>query len=146
METLSVLLALYWLLVKETTGGFLLQIASKAGLWCETSSVGNSHRSVSPRPTTLEEDRELFVNFLWFYVYDLRFKTWGAYNFFDWISNTGNKLLNEKSNCWWFDTWQCSSSWPCGSHWTHKVTRYIQQRNNNSYSVTRWPFPMRICN
>ena len=45
------------------------------------SSVGNSHRSASPRPTTLEEDRELFVNFslilcLWFEIQDLR-----AYNF-----------------------------------------------------------------
>ena len=55
---------------------------------CCTCSVGNSHRSVSPRPTTLEEDRELFVNFslilcLWFEIQDLR-----AYNFFDWISNT----------------------------------------------------------
>ena len=51
-------------------------------------SVGNSHRSASPRPTTLEEDRELFVNFslilcLWFEIQDLR-----TYNFFDWISNT----------------------------------------------------------
>ena len=51
-------------------------------------SVGNSHRSASPRPTTLEEDRELFVNFSlilcwWFEIQDLR-----TYNFFDWISNT----------------------------------------------------------
>ena len=57
-------------------------------------SVGNSHRSASPRPTTLEEDRELFVNFslilcLWFEIQDLR-----AYNFFDWISNTGYDALN----------------------------------------------------
>ena len=54
-------------------------------------SVGNSHRSASPRPTTLEEDRELFVNFslilcLWFEIQDLR-----AYNFFDWISNTARR-------------------------------------------------------
>ena len=52
------------------------------------SSVGNSHRSASPRPTTLEADRELFVNFslilcLWFEIQGLR-----TYNFFDWISNT----------------------------------------------------------
>ena len=51
-------------------------------------SIGNCHRSASPRPTTLEKDRELFVNFslilcLWFEIQDLR-----AYNFFDWISNT----------------------------------------------------------
>ena len=66
------------------------------------SSVGNSHRSASPRPTTLEEDWELFVNFslilcLWFEIQDLR-----AYNFFDWISNTalqcrGMRLLWK----WW---------------------------------------------
>ena len=40
-------------------------------------SVGNSCQSTSPRPTTLEEDRELFVYFLQFYVYGLRFKAWG---------------------------------------------------------------------
>ena len=62
----------------------------KAVLCNATTSVGNSHRPASPRPTTLEEDRELFVNFslilcLWFEIQDLR-----AYNFFDWISNTGN--------------------------------------------------------
>ena len=56
-------------------------------------SVGNSHRSASPRQTALEEDRELFVNFslilcLWFEIQDLR-----AYNFFDWISNTDNIFI-----------------------------------------------------
>ena len=30
---------------------------------CVPISVGNSHRSASPRSTTLEEDRELFVDF-----------------------------------------------------------------------------------
>ena len=52
------------------------------------TSVGNSHRSASPRPTTLEEDRELFVDFssiscLWFEIQGMR-----TYNFFDWVSNT----------------------------------------------------------
>ena len=73
-------------------------------VWCQKGSkplielilisVGNSHRSASPRPTTLEEDRELFVNFslilcLWFEIQDLR-----AYNFFDWISNTDINTLH----------------------------------------------------
>ena len=45
------------------------------------SSVGNSHRSASPRPKTLEEDRELFVDFssiscLWFEFQGMR-----TYNF-----------------------------------------------------------------
>ena len=65
--------------------GILIKISLK---FVPKGSVGNSHRSASPRPTTLEEDRELFVNFslilcLWFEIQDLR-----AYNFFDWISNT----------------------------------------------------------
>ena len=54
-------------------------------------SVGNSHRSASSRPTTLEEDQELFVDFssilcLWFEIQAMR-----TYNIFDWarVSNTG---------------------------------------------------------
>ena len=52
-------------------------------------SVGNSHRSAGPRPTTFEEDRELFVDFssilcLWFEIQGMR-----TYNFLDWVSNTG---------------------------------------------------------
>ena len=59
------------------------------GYVIDAASVGNSHRSASPRPTTLEEDRKLFVKFslilcLWFEIQGLR-----TYNFFDWISNTG---------------------------------------------------------
>ena len=59
------------------------------------TSVGNSHRSAGPRPTTLEEDRKLFVNFssilcLWFEIQGMR-----TYNFFDWVSNTG---LNSRSS------------------------------------------------
>ena len=57
------------------------------------ASVGNSHRSAGPRPTTLKEDWELFVDFssilcLWFENQDM-----GTYNFFDWISNTGYGLV-----------------------------------------------------
>ena len=69
---------------------FKFQISSMSGYSTivNTTSVGNSHRSASPRPTTLEADRELFVNFslilcLWFEIQGLR-----TYNFFDWISNT----------------------------------------------------------
>ena len=45
------------------------------------ASVGNSHRSAGPRPTTLEEDRGLFVDFslilcLWFEIQSVR-----TYNF-----------------------------------------------------------------
>ena len=56
-------------------------------------SVGNSHRSAIPRPTTLEEDRERFdfssILCLWFEIQGLR-----TYNFFDWVSNTGRGYLN----------------------------------------------------
>ena len=69
---------------------FFVLRRGKKMLWKFTmcSSVGNSHRSASPRPTTLEEDRKLFVKFslilcLWFEIQGLR-----TYNFFDWISNT----------------------------------------------------------
>ena len=52
------------------------------------SSDGNSHRSASPRPTTLEEDQGVFVNFS--SIWCLLFKIQGmrTYNFFDWVSNT----------------------------------------------------------
>ena len=47
------------------------------------NSVGNSHRPASPRPTTLEEDRKLFVDFS--SILCLRFETQAmrTYNFFD---------------------------------------------------------------
>ena len=56
-------------------------------------SVGNSHRSTGPRPTTLEEDWKLFVDFssilyLWFEIEGMR-----TYNFFDSVSNTGHMAL-----------------------------------------------------
>ena len=56
---------------------------------CVDFSVGNSHRSTGPRPTTLEEDREHFVNFSFFLC--LRFEIQGmrTYNVFDWVLNTG---------------------------------------------------------
>ena len=59
------------------------------------SSVANSHRSASPRPTTLEEDQQLFVDFssilcLWFEIQGMR-----TYNFFDWVSNTVKSTLDQ---------------------------------------------------
>ena len=53
-------------------------------------SVGNSHRSASPRPTTLEQDRELFVDFSSILCLLFEFQGMRTYNFFDWVSNTGS--------------------------------------------------------
>ena len=68
----------YWLLAWESTV-ISHQISALLG------SVGNSHRSASPRPTTLEEDWELLADFssilcLWFEIQAMR-----TYNFF-WLS------------------------------------------------------------
>ena len=68
-------------------------------LWGETThdhSVGNFHSTAGPRPTTLEEDREIFVDFssilcLWFQILGMR-----TYNFFDWVSNTAWPVA------WWW--------------------------------------------
>ena len=72
------------------------------------SSVGNSHRSAGPRPTTLEEDRELFVDFplilcLWFEIQGMR-----TYNIFDLVSTTAWK---EKD---FWSTWAKLRSWCLG--------------------------------
>ena len=79
-------------------------LAANDFLWCMfypchywvENSVGNSHRSAGLRLTTLEEDREFFVDFslilyLWFEIQGMR-----TYNFFDRDSNTVN---NTKLNC-----------------------------------------------
>ena len=52
------------------------------------TSVGNSHRSAGPRPTTLEEDRELFVDFSLISCLCFEIQGMRTYNFFDWVSNT----------------------------------------------------------
>ena len=64
--------------------------------------VGNSHRSAGPKPTTLEEDRKIFVDFssilcLWFEIQAMR-----TYNFFDWVSNTVCKCIFLIENLWNF--------------------------------------------
>ena len=61
-------------------------------------SVVNTHRSVGPRPTTLEKERELFVDFssiscLWFEIQGMR-----TDNFFDWNSNTASMSYLFSSN------------------------------------------------
>ena len=77
-------------------------------------SVGNSHRPVSPRPTTLKEDRELFVDFssnFMFMIWDSRhedlqlfglsFKHWSyhhAYNAKSWSWDIW-ELLNHSDIC-----------------------------------------------
>ena len=59
-----------------------------------TDSVPNYCQSVSPKQTTLEEDRELFKNFssilcLWFDIQGRR-----ADNFFYWVLNTDTEVIN----------------------------------------------------
>ena len=60
-----------------------------------TTTVGNSHRSASPRPTTLEEDQELFVDFS---SIPSMFMIWDSSHedlqLFDWVSNTGHNNDN----------------------------------------------------
>ena len=64
-------------------------------LFCMIGSVSNYWQSVSPKQTTLEEDRELFKNFssilcLWFEIQGSR-----TDNFFGWVLNTviGLKII-----------------------------------------------------
>ena len=62
----------------QATSHYLSQCWSRSMLpYGITSSVGNSHGSASPRPTTLQKDRELLVNFslilcLWFMIWNSR--------------------------------------------------------------------------
>ena len=53
--------------------------------------VGNSHRPASPRPTTLEEDRKLFVDFSSILCLQFETQAMRTYNFFDWVSNTDSE-------------------------------------------------------
>ena len=78
------------------------------------SSVGNSHRSASPKPTTLEEDQELFLIFLQFYVYDLRFKPWGPTTFLSfkhWLQAWNQNILLQPTCSKYHDSW-----YPCSLH------------------------------
>ena len=76
---------------------------------CKTS-VGNSHRSASTRPTTLEEDRELFVNFYLILCLRLEIQVMKTYNFFDWVSNTVQDCSNSIANA--LDLLQsCTKPW-----------------------------------
>ena len=63
------------------TATYMLQGTGSALVQTMACSVGNSHRSACPRPTTLEEDREILVDFtlilcLWFEIHGMR-----TYNF-----------------------------------------------------------------
>ena len=106
------------------------------------SSVGNSHRSASLRPTTLEEDRELFVNFslilcLWFEIQDLR-----AYNFFDWISNTAGVYtkfsgrLSEEPVPWLIRKFLCILIFKSGQQ---RFQLNLSERQIRLDLTSRWP-------
>ena len=96
--------------LKRSKGNPLWRMGNVISLKWQTGicSVGNSLRSTGPRPTTLEEDWELFVDFS--LILCLRFEIHGmrTYNFFDWVSNTGH-MVNTGD-------WQLSSilSWKAG--------------------------------
>ena len=94
-------------------------------------SVGNSHRSAGPRPTTLEEDRKLFVDFssilcLWCEIQGMR-----TYNFFDWVSNTAYLFYPSwlATSCEWppslaafnsfIEGFQCITNFDLWTHMSH---------------------------
>ena len=66
----------------------LIIFQDKYPYWRILCRVGNSHRSASPRPTTLEEDQELFVDFSSILCLRFEIQAMRTYNFFDWVSNT----------------------------------------------------------
>ena len=90
-------------------------------------SVGNSHRSAIPRPTTLEEDRERFADFssilcLWFEIQAMR-----TYNFFDWVSNTECIQPKHLQKSCWISWWY----FPCidnNNHQYQKICVRLYQR------------------
>ena len=104
-------------------------------------SIGNSHRSADPRPTTLEEDQELFVDFssvlcLWFEIQGMR-----TYNFF---------LLSFKHcTCVYamlsrFSPWYFSLIY----HWAIYSTEACQTifyTSNVNPLVTVTPLMLRVC-
>ena len=72
-----------------------------------TCSVENSHRSVDPRPSTLEEDRELLVDFsliscLWFKIQGMR-----TYKFFATEFSNTDHMVSPDHN-------ELTGSWPHG--------------------------------
>ena len=75
------------------------------------ASVGNSYRSASLRPTALEEDRELLLIFLQFYVNDLRFKAWGPRTFLTEFQ-TLNTTASARSTTW--TSWSLRRTNPLG--------------------------------
>ena len=62
------------------------------------SRVGNSHLSAGLRPTTLEEDHDLFVDFSSILCLRFEIQSMRTYNFFDWISNTDHQCCHFELN------------------------------------------------
>ena len=56
------------------------------------ASVGNSHQV--HQSETLEEDQELFVDFSLIFCWWFEIQGKRTYNFFDWVSNTGDKPVS----------------------------------------------------
>ena len=94
-------------------------------------SVGNSHRPASPRPTTLEKERKLFVDFssilcLWFEIQAMR-----TYNIFDWVSNTAGRTVT------WPDTVSCIVECPMIDHVRWPITHFVGHPLNHVDDVMR---------
>ena len=73
---------------------------TRSNKFSTNNSVGNSLRSPGPGPITLEEGRELFVDFssilgLWFEIHGMR-----THNFLDWVSNTDQQLSLRPHNAY----------------------------------------------
>ena len=111
-----VLIAFHWNKMYESRLKIRLTL-----FFSRTISFGNSHRSAGPRPTTLEEDRELCVDFssilyLWFEIQGMG----GPTTFFDWVSNTrwfdAEQVTNHYAKQWWPDSrrlYAPSVHWMC---------------------------------
>ena len=97
-----------------------------------SASVGNSHRPAGPRPTTLEEDWELFVDFssiscLWFEIQGMR-----TYNFFDRVSNTDVCYISTiLFRVWWVE-WE----WCIWIPTFCAATRTLSRKRNHSKMKT----------
>ena len=75
---------------RKQSWGWWFEMPSRSLSYLNNISVPNYCQSVSPKPTTLDEDWELFLNFssilcLWFEIQGRR-----TDNFFDWVFNTDN--------------------------------------------------------
>ena len=103
-----------------------------------TLRVGNLHGSISPRPTTLEEDRELFVNFfasilcLWFESQTMR-----TYNFlteFQTLMTLNLEWKNELRYLFYKITIVQQMQWSWWWFWTGAA----RQHQNDADQVLTW--------